>query len=75
MSGRDAVTGPAMRFMVRDGDRVSCVVCHEDGGVHLPTCAVVELDVQVRELLAHVGAFVANIQETLETIGRVIRDQ
>jgi len=66
---------PIMRFTQRDGARVICIVCREAGGIHQPTCPLVELDGQVRELAANVGMFVANIKETLESIGRLIRDE
>ena len=67
--------GPIMRFSERDGDNVVCIVCRERNGVHYPTCPIVELDAQVRELTAHTGTFVAAVQETLETIGRILRDE
>ena len=69
--------GPTMRFGERDpgnGD-VVCIICREHGGVHAPTCPIVELDTQVRELTAHTGVFIAAVQETLETIGRILRDE
>lgn len=67
---------PALSFTARDaGGRVICIVCRELGGIHAPTCPLVALDWQLRELAAEVGAFVANVKETLEQIGRTIRDE
>ena len=66
---------PIMRFTQRDGARVICIVCRERAGIHLPTCPLVALDGHVRELAAAVGEFVANVKETLEHIGRTIRDE
>jgi hypothetical protein len=67
--------GPTLRFTERDGARVICIVCREADGIHGPTCPLVALDGHVRELAASVGEFVANVKETLEHIGRVIRDE
>jgi len=75
VSRRDAVTdGPAMRFAVRSGDRWICAICLEADGQHVATCPIVELDGQIRDLLAHLGLCVANMRETLEGMSRVIRD-
>lgn len=73
MTKRDAA--PTMRFSERDGARVICIVCREANGIHAPTCPLVHLDGQVRELAAAVGEFVANVKETLEQIGHLIRDE
>jgi len=54
--------------------KVICFVCRTVNG-HAPTCALVELDDQVKELTSHVGVFVANIQDTVERIGRILRDE
>ena len=62
-------------FTERDGAQVICIVCREHAGIHAPTCPLVALDGQVRELAAAVGEFVANVKETLEHIGRLIRDE
>jgi len=67
--------GPLLRLTEHDGARVICIVCREAAGIHLPTCPIVALDVQARELAANVGEFVANVKETLERIGRLIRDE
>jgi len=65
-----------IQFSERDGaGRVICIVCRELGGIHAPTCPLVALDWQLRELAAEVGEFVANVKETLEHIGRLIRDE
>ena len=63
---------PTLRFT--DGDGV-CIVCRQRNGIHAPTCPIVELDGRVRELAAQVGECVANVKETLEAIGRVLRDE
>jgi hypothetical protein len=68
--------GPMMRFCQADAaGRVICIVCRERDGIHSPTCPIVELDLQVRELTAHTGNFVASVRDTLETIGRILRDE
>ena len=68
---------PTLPFTERtyDGTHVVCLVCRERDGSHAPTCPIVALDGHVRELAAHVGEFVANVTETLEAIGRVLRDE
>lgn len=68
--------GPTLPLSARDGaGRVICIVCREQAGAHLPTCPIVALDWQLRELAAEVGEFVANVKETLEQIGRTIRNE
>lgn len=68
--------GPLMRFSKPDAGAVPiCLICRERGGVHLPTCPIVALDAQIRELTAHTGTFVASIRDTLETIARILRDE
>jgi hypothetical protein len=67
--------GPTMRFTERAGGELVCIVCRERAGIHLPTCPLVALDGHVRELAAAIGEFVANVKETLEHIGRTIRDE
>jgi len=68
--------GPTIPLSVRDGaGRLICIVCRELDGAHLPTCPIVALDGQLRELAAEVGEFVANAKETLEQIARTIRNE
>lgn len=62
-----------MAFTKTVGDHLVCAVCDREFG-HTTTCPIVQLDGEVRELVAHVGAFVANIQETLTAIGVLLRD-
>jgi hypothetical protein len=64
--------GRPIRFIDADG---RCVVCSLREGLHLDTCPIVVLDAQVRELAAHIGLFVANVKETMDTIGRTLRDE
>lgn len=66
---------PVMRFSERVGAHRVCIVCREVDGRHFPTCPLVELDTEVRALMAHVGLCVANIKDSLETIERLIRDE
>jgi hypothetical protein len=70
-------TRAPMRFSEREGGggSVICIICRTADGHHAATCPLLELDGQVRELAAAVGEFVANIKETLERIGRLIRDE
>ena len=67
--------GPIMRFSDAPAGSSCVLVCRERDGVHLPSCPIVALDAQVRELTAHTGIYVAAVQETLETIGRILRDE
>ena len=39
------------------------------------TVPIVALDTEVREMTGHVGSFVANMHETLDKIGRILRDE
>ena len=64
---------PPVRFTDRDGGRVVCRVCGTSGR-HLPTCSLVALDTELRALAAHVGMCVAGVKESLDTIGRLLRD-
>jgi len=56
-----------------DGTCFVCQVCQTSNG-HTTTCPVDRLDDHVRDLVAHIGAFVADIQETLTAIGQLLSD-
>jgi phage tail protein X len=62
-----------MAFTELRNGKIVCSLCHREYG-HTSTCPIVELDGQVRDLVAHIGAFVANIQETLAAIAVLLRD-
>jgi len=64
-----------IRFSRREGTRVICKLCGEAHGRHDATCPLVALDAAIRDLSAHVGMCVANIKDSLETIGRLLRDE
>jgi hypothetical protein len=73
--GRMRPEVPPARFSAHRGGRLVCRVCADEGGQHYPTCALVALDTELRALAAHVGMCVAGVKESLETIGRLIRDE
>jgi hypothetical protein len=54
--------------------KVICFVCRTVNG-HDEACPIVALDHQVKELTSHVGVFVSNMQDTMERIGRILRDE
>jgi hypothetical protein len=62
---------PASGFYRRDGARVICAVCLRE--VHDEQCPVVIIHQQLRELAAHMGAFVAETRDTMETIEALLR--
>jgi len=62
-----------MAFTEPRGDRVVCSLCHREYG-HTTTCPIVELNEHVRDLVSHVGVFVANIQESLTALARLLHD-
>jgi hypothetical protein len=66
---------PVLRFSRREGTRVVCTLCGDAGGRHGATCPLVALDAEIRALTGHVGMCVANIKDSLETIGRLLRDE
>jgi len=66
---------PPLRFVRYEGTRPVCTLCGEAHGRHYATCPLVALDVEVRNLAAHVGMCVANIKDSLETIGKLLRDE
>jgi hypothetical protein len=43
--------------------------------VHAPTCPIVTLRNEVLELLSHLGIFVSNIRDTVDTIDRILTDR
>ena len=57
-----------------DGIDRRCRVCGKAGG-HMPACPVVALAHELRELMAHLGVFVANMRESLETMERLLTDR
>ena len=57
-----------------DTGKVICIVCRIVNG-HDAACPLVALDGQVRELTSHVGSFVANMHETMQRIGHILRDE
>jgi len=67
--------GPVLRFTRLEGARLVCTLCNEHDGRHFATCPLVALDHEIRALTAHVGMCVANIKDSLETIGRLLRDE
>lgn len=65
---------PDMAFITdTDGDRLRCVVCHREYG-HATTCPIVELTDHVRDVVSHLGVFVANMRESLDAIAALLRD-
>jgi len=68
-------TPPPIRFTRREGGRLVCTLCHDVNGQHYATCPLVALDAAIRDLSAHVGMCVANIKDSLEQIGRLLRDE
>ena len=71
----DAPQLPTMRFTERAGGQVICIVCREVDGGHLPTCPIVALDANMKELTSHIGVFVANMRDTLEAIARIVHSR
>lgn len=67
--------GYVSRFSESRGGVRVCIVCRELNGIHAPTCPIVALDAQIRELTAHTGIFVSSIRDTLDAIGRILRDE
>lgn len=62
------------RLYERRADGASvCRVCQ--AAPHQDACPVLELDGQIRELLAHLGMFVAAMRETIETVERLLTDR
>ena len=55
-------------------EKVLCRLCHSENS-HDAACPLVALDGQVKELTSHVGSFVASMQDTMERIGRILRDE
>jgi hypothetical protein len=66
---------PPLRFSRREGPRLVCNLCGQAQGRHFATCPLVALDAAIRDLTAHVGMCVANIKDSLEAIGRLLRDE
>jgi len=68
-----------MPFTERHGAVVICIVCRLPvdhlGAGHDGDCPIVALDAQVKEMASHVGVFVSNMRETLNMIGKILRDQ
>jgi pyruvate-formate lyase len=64
-----------IRFTRRERGRLICTLCHDEHGQHYATCPLVALDAEIRNLTAHVGMCVANIKDSLERIGRLLRDE
>ena len=66
---------PVLRFTRLEGARVVCTICGEQDGRHFATCPLVALDAEIRNLTSHVGMCVANMKDSLEQIGRLLRDE
>ena len=66
---------PVLLFSAPEGARVICRICRGSHGHHARTCPLVALDTEIRELAGHVGLCVANIKESLDAIGRLLRDE
>lgn len=60
-------------FIQKRGDRVICVVCQREFG-HTPTCPIVGMAEQLKEITAHMGFFVASMRETLDAIAQLLQD-
>jgi len=64
---------PGGFYRTLETGQVVCGVCAEPAYTHAPTCPVIALHTQLRELAAQLGLFVATLRETLDTSERLLR--